>query len=400
MPFRVIHLDASSLNKARKSPIGGAIIPAVFSRVGVFKYVQPDGSVIREYRPPDEVLDAESVESLKGVPVTFQHPEGTMVTPENFRDYARGFVHRDTLAANASEIKGDVQIDDAELLTEVDAGLRQISPGYFCETDVTPGVSPEGEPFDVVQRKIRYNHVALVKKGRQGDAVSLRLDSAGDCVTLDASQGVLGGTTHSHASEGLTVDEIEIEFEGKVYRVKNTGDAARLSGALVGAKARRDAIEGENKALEAKYKAEIKALEAKLSAALRYDASDAEIMAKASAVLGADFKPEGKTAEEIKAAVVAAKFPSITLEGKSPEYVAGLFDSIVVEADAAPDAEKTVEDMAESAKPEDTKIQGKADSAALVHRAIFKGAEKGFVTDNHAQAYAQKAFERGRKPLV
>ena len=42
-------------------------------------------------------------------------------------------------------------------------------------------------PYDYIQRNIRANHVAIVEKGRAGDAPRIRLDSA-DAVMLEEGE--------------------------------------------------------------------------------------------------------------------------------------------------------------------------------------------------------------------
>lgn len=50
----------------------------------------------------------------------------------------------------------------------------------FRSPGVTSGIDgiPDGLHYDVIQRNIRGNHVALVDKGRAGETACLRMDSA------------------------------------------------------------------------------------------------------------------------------------------------------------------------------------------------------------------------------
>lgn len=179
--------ETTTVSGVETTPSGGRRFRANLSRVGVFKYKYADGSESREYRPPEEVLKAESVASFAGAPVTDMHPDG-MVTPSNYRELARGKV----LAphADGSYVCGSLDVDDAELIAKVDAGERvEVSCGYTADTDPTPGTTPEGEPYDAVQRNIRGNHAALLPPGwgRQGPTVALRLDSdsaIASCITV------------------------------------------------------------------------------------------------------------------------------------------------------------------------------------------------------------------------
>jgi hypothetical protein len=59
--------------RVRQAPGGGIVVPAVITKAGVFEYRADDGSVVREYRPADEVTSRESRSSFAGAPVTDHH---------------------------------------------------------------------------------------------------------------------------------------------------------------------------------------------------------------------------------------------------------------------------------------------------------------------------------------
>ncbi len=48
------------------------------SRVGVQKYINQDGTIRREYRPPEEVFKKESMDSFRDLPITDKHPNGLL----------------------------------------------------------------------------------------------------------------------------------------------------------------------------------------------------------------------------------------------------------------------------------------------------------------------------------
>ena len=50
---------------------------------------------------------------------------------------------------------------------EIEAGKKELSMGYFCDYELTPGTF-DGQHYDAVQRNIRGNHIALVEEGRMG----------------------------------------------------------------------------------------------------------------------------------------------------------------------------------------------------------------------------------------
>ena len=178
MNFRydVLRLDGSC---AERTPQGGLRVPAFLTRAGVFEYRNANGSVRREYRPPTEVFDAQSLCSLEDAPVTDGH-QGA-VRPDSFQSLAKGHVR--SIKQDGQFVAGVVLVQDAALVAAVERGeRREVSCGYECRLDMTPGTTPDGEAFDAIQRNIKYNHCAMlpVGAGRAGREVALRLDSAGD----------------------------------------------------------------------------------------------------------------------------------------------------------------------------------------------------------------------------
>ncbi len=178
-----IHLDAS---KMKRTPQGGLRGPATPSKVGVFKYRHHDGpmagKIVREYRPAEEVFHPDSLATLDQATLTDFHPadpttEG-FITPENYAKFSKGQLT--TIAHNDTHVTAEVIIQDAKVVADVLAGRRvELSPGYTSRFDWTAGVF-QGQPYDCIQRNIRYNHVAILPRGaaRQGSDVALRFDAA------------------------------------------------------------------------------------------------------------------------------------------------------------------------------------------------------------------------------
>ena len=139
----------------------------IVSRVGVLKYYNPDGSLRRELRHPDEVFNPVSLATLKGRPITDGHH---MVDHENVHLHTVGTVltegHKD-----GNFVRADVVIHKPKATNT----KKMLSLGYTVKEDHTPGVF-NGEPYDLVQRDIRYNHLALVHDARAGKEARLRLD--------------------------------------------------------------------------------------------------------------------------------------------------------------------------------------------------------------------------------
>lgn len=167
------------ISRVSLTPVGGWRIDARLTRVGVLAYKYADGSTKREYRPAEEVFHEDSLASARGAAVTMGHPPD-LVTPTTFAELSKGHVG-DDVRPDGSLVAASVHVNAAEALFGVAEGDSvELSMGYICKLDETPGVTPEGEPYDAIQRTIRYNHVALLPPGagRAGRDCRLRLDSA------------------------------------------------------------------------------------------------------------------------------------------------------------------------------------------------------------------------------
>lgn len=139
------------------------------ARTGVQEYApdevpfEPDtrGLVLIE-RHPDEVFAPETIASFEGKPVTIDHPDDD-VTPASWRELAGGHAQNVRRGAGAQSdlLLADLLITDEEAIRLVRGGLREISCGY--DADYEPGESGKW-----MQRNIRGNHIALVRRGRCG----------------------------------------------------------------------------------------------------------------------------------------------------------------------------------------------------------------------------------------
>nr|WP_255568571.1 DUF2213 domain-containing protein [Neoroseomonas alba] len=183
----VQRFDFISLESAQVTPEGWIMDSPIVSRTGVFEYPRGDGTVRREYRPPEEVFAAATLSSMRGAPVTDGH---------------RGRVTKD---AHTSAIIGTVMSEGrrdgdtvvAEVVIHAPNRMgtkRELSLGYAVEMDMTPGVTPDGQPYDAIQRNIRINHLAVVERGRAGIA-RLRLDG-GDAQSEPSSARGLRARTY------------------------------------------------------------------------------------------------------------------------------------------------------------------------------------------------------------
>ena len=166
-------IDVAVVNGTRITSDGYMIADAVVARTGIQQYHASElgimsNDVIKVYRPEEEVKDEKSVHTYTHAPITMGHPD-EMVTADNWADLAKGEVSTDATWEDG-RIRLPLIVKDAEAIKAIEDGVRELSAGYTCDLDWTPGTTPEGEAYDAVQRKIRINHVAIVPRGRAGVA--------------------------------------------------------------------------------------------------------------------------------------------------------------------------------------------------------------------------------------
>jgi hypothetical protein len=147
-----------------------------FSRVGVFPYVI-NGKLYWQYRPADEVLDPESIESFYDSSITISHPEDNDENPV----YSHGAVIEASANEDNLSIDGVALVLTDEALKLAKAG-SPLSPMYDVILREQTGVY-DGQKYDLIQTQIRYSTLGLVDEGRQGDSVKLFYQISKDRLT-------------------------------------------------------------------------------------------------------------------------------------------------------------------------------------------------------------------------
>lgn len=154
----------------------------ILTSTGIFEYHNPDGTLRRELRIPEEVFSDESLASYEGKPIIITHDAG-LVDKSNVSRFQIGTIlskgYRD-----GDDVRADIVINDTDSMKQ--CGLKELSLGYSLDLDETPGVY-NGEPYDAIQRNIRINHLALVREARAGEQARLNIDSR------DTTKSVLKG---------------------------------------------------------------------------------------------------------------------------------------------------------------------------------------------------------------
>ena len=328
-----------------ETPQGGRRMPAVLTRVGVLRYTDETGREWGELRPPEEVFAPESLATLRAAPVVDLHPD-VPVTTENFQALSLGHVHDDVSSEDERLVVATLTVNAGPAVKKIDAGERKdVSCGYEMTPDATPGVW-EGEPYDVVQRDIRYNHVGIGPPGwgRAGSEVSLRMDGAavnvrGDNAPPKGNDNVKKLKLRKReynldAEEDLKAAQSDADEMVK----KCDADAAELAGvkeALMKALQLTAQLEAKLAAANAATPAPVTEEQVPDDVADAITAKRIVLRDRARKVLGAEVKLDGKSAKEIHRAVVTKARPELTLDGFSDATIEGMYLAITSDTSTA-----------------------------------------------------------------
>ena len=278
-------------------------VQASLTKTGVFNYQEG-----REYRSEEEVFHADSIESIKGAPVTDLHPSekgcDNLLTPANAKEHIIGIA--ENIERDGSYLKGSLIIFHEDAIKAIEAGERkEISLGYKCRLEQTPGTI-NGESYDAIQRDIVVNHIAIGPKGwgRAGPDCSIRTDS-------------------NHPKTGLKMDEV-IRLDG----VDIALNAASIKSFFAEQRKRMSEMEGRldaaNLELE-KKKALIAALEEPKAVSARVNAR-MTLLNQCKEIVGDDERLDALSDEELKLAAIKRHYPDLDLKDKGQSYIDGIFD--------------------------------------------------------------------------
>ena len=172
MEFR---FDTGGITNYEITPEGYLRAWGTIARVGVQTYYNADGTPRRELRLPEEVSDPESLASFGLKPHTNTHPP-EFLNSKNTKLYQTGSTDS-TVFYDRGFVRVAINVTDQQTINEIIGGKKQqLSAGYGCELDFTPGVW-KGQKYDAIQRCIRGNHVSSVQAGRAGEHVKMHVDT-------------------------------------------------------------------------------------------------------------------------------------------------------------------------------------------------------------------------------
>lgn len=319
-----VRFDSIKMPKVVRTPEGYLRGEVVVSRAGVFKYRNNDGTVRGELRHPDEIFKTDSLETLKMIPITNNHPP-EFVSSTNSHKYQVGYTgeHYDVID---DKVVVSMTVTHQDAIDAILGGKLELSMGYDVSLKEESGTY-KSEKYDFKQIAPRYNHLAIVEKGRAGSAARFRFDNACEQVGSE-------GNTNSINNRKTNMNED-----------KENIDSTKLDAAI----ARNDALKAEYDLLQEKLDKALERIDLREKA---YDKlsreHDAEKAKKADAIIeqkvmdrvelflnAAPFLKDIESymkhtdREIMEAAMNAARSDSMDFSSRTDEHVKGMFELFV-----------------------------------------------------------------------
>lgn len=334
--------DAVTVAGTRRTEDGYLIAEARAVRTGIQVYAggevgRPDLSAVRVYRSPEEVFAADSLRSFTHAPITLDHPK-EQVTAETWKDLAVGEVS--TMVKKDGEwVLLPLILKDAKGIAEVEGGKRQLSAGYTCELDWTPGTTADGHAFDAQQKNIKINHLAIVDAARAGSQARIG-DGAGKwgaapiTPTPEKETRAMSDALRTVVVDGLSVQTTDQGAQAIDKLQKALADSAANIAKLqtdhaAALKAKDDNLAKKDEEIGA-LKADLKKAQDAAPKPADIDKMVADRAALVTTVKAIDVKIDvaGKTDADLRKAAVAAKLGDEMVKDASEAEIAGMFKAI------------------------------------------------------------------------
>lgn len=317
--FRETCWETAGLTKTADGHYVGEIIA---TGAGVFSYYDDKGNTIPILRSIDEVKAATA--GIADLPITLLHPSVDVDESNIDRLKVGSIGHEVVFDGLNNKIKVDIY--GKEAVEAIDKHkVKAVSMGYDCVLVKDSG-NWQGTAYAARQTKIEYNHMALVTEGRAGDGVRFRIrcgDSADFSVFNQKEDKTMKKTT---LRDGSIVEIEESVFdELKFYKdeSKSFKDMADEKQKTI------DSVTGERDAAKASLTKTEKEFAEFKEKALDAKEIDARVKARLELLRAADEAGIEKASElddnGIRTAIIAKAFDSLSMEGKSDEYIAATY---------------------------------------------------------------------------
>ena len=361
---QVSRYDYGQVTKSEITDEGYLKVWCKAARVGTQLYTRGDGTQVREYRPEDEVSNPDSLASFGMKAVTLNHPK-VLLDSKTTKLHQVGHAGSHVRFSDGF-VEVALVITDQNAIDAVQRGdAQEVSAGYRVDYDPTPGVTPNGESYDGIQRNIKVNHIALVNRGRAGREARLLLDS---CDRNDAVAEVeLPSNSPVISMARITLDGLDIELPadaaGAVQSfVKETGRAqaelqqkldsqeAQIQAEVIAKSEAQDRIDASQERiaeLEKQLAEAVAASEQRDDAAEINDAVNKRLEAlnKFAPIMPSDYKFDGEDEAQIMAIAYQNVFEKEARSDASADYLLGVLDGVLA---AMEDIEEDEEIKADS----------------------------------------------------
>lgn len=299
---------------------------AYVTRTGIMKY-SDFGTTSNRFRSPEEVFAPESLETLKNIPITIEHPN-ELLDVNNATWHSVGHLGENIRIDEASgRVLVNYLIIDPEAIKLIqDREKVEVSMGYTCEIVESVG-DWKGNPYDSEQKSIRYNHMALTSVGRAGSGVKIVTDSKEKQVKKVTINNVQYDAVPEVANE---IDRLNVELEG----AKNAVEAK---------KSQMDSVNGQVEALNTKL--------AEMEAKVSQEAIATMVKAQMDSLnaIRKDFPAvqcDSVDPIEMKKACILSVQQDANLDGKSEAYLDGMLEILKakqMDSDFQKDAQQFVQ---------------------------------------------------------
>ncbi|NJL54532.1 DUF2213 domain-containing protein [bacterium] len=381
MPF---YIDSYPIKNHEIDNLGYLRFLAPISRVGELIYLDNEGEKYTELVTPECLI--KSLPSFKTKIITDNHPE-EMVSIENSARYSKGMSGY-TGFFDGSFLWLTGTIFDKELIKKIVSGeANQISPGYTAKRLL------EGD--QIVQMDREGNHLSIVKKGRNGSNVAIKLDGDEKLYVCDSaleladlpdvpevfkefgnSKGksqILVTNIHKDRAKKVQIilndriytidgddsgnlqlaitalkDDLKVrdtrilELEAKVAETEKA--QSELSEARVALESQLSAVSGERDGLKTKLdSAESCPLSEEVEKRVKFILEILPEMKKLDAAFDLTGDISKLDTVGIKSLFLKKKYPSLDLENKNDEYIEGVYQALKVSSSEKSDSSQVLE---------------------------------------------------------
>lgn len=312
-----IRVDNLAMPRISQTKAGYLKGDAIVGRTGVQKYINADGTERLELRHPNDICAPESLETLKAIPITNDHPT-TLVNVDNAGELLIGLTG-ETVRVDGQAIIATITITHKDAIETINKrNKKELSLGYEVELVREDGVY-NGEKYTHRQTNVKYNHLAIVDKGRAGIS-RLNFDGVDALVHLTDETRNLNMDNTQNEEKNMS-EHNENKEATKSEHKDNV--AINLDKYI----AQIDQLKLEN----ANLKEQITNFDAALSERV---AHRLKLIKRAAKVVNMDEdKLINLSDRHIMEAVVKSNDSKINLDEKSDVYVEGRFDSIIENID-------------------------------------------------------------------